>query len=150
VRPPSRTLHRRPSHLTTASVMLAPAAPQPGDQRQDFVEHLTRHRDLGHLERDIPPVADNLRTDLDQLFPQAGQRPRFRRFGHRQRAHEVTEIVGQCVELEAHRVGGEGPARQPRPLDRTRPLLDPLLRYNSPGCHSTLTTTRLGFLQLCA
>jgi hypothetical protein len=33
------------------------------------------------------------------------------------------------VELEAHRVGGEGPARQPRPLDRTLALLDPLLRY---------------------
>ena len=76
--------------------MLAQAAPQPGDQRQDFVEHLTRHRDLGHLERDVPPMADNLGVDFDQLFPQAGQRPRIRRFGHRQRAHEVTEIVGQC------------------------------------------------------
>jgi len=76
--------------------MLAQAAPQPGDQRQDFVEHLTRHRDLGHLERDVPPMADNLGADFDQLFPQAGQRPRIRRFGHRQRAHEVTEIVGQC------------------------------------------------------
>ena len=73
-------------------------------------------------------MADNLGADLDQLFPQAGQRPRRRRFGHRQCAHEVTEIVGQCMELEAHRVGDEGPARQPRPLDRTLALLDPLLR----------------------
>src|SRR6516162_5760165 len=73
-------------------------------------------------------MADNLGADLDQLFPQASQRPRLRRFGHRQRAHEVTEIVGQCVELEAHRVGREGPARQPRPLDCTLALLDPLLR----------------------
>jgi hypothetical protein len=31
--------------------------PQPGDQRQDFVEYLTRHRDLSHLERDVPPMA---------------------------------------------------------------------------------------------
>ena len=66
-------------------------------------------------------------ADLDQLF-KAGQRPRLRRFGHRQRAHKVTEIVGQCVELEADGVGGEGPARPPRPLDCTLGLLDPLLR----------------------
>jgi hypothetical protein len=43
------------------------------DERQDFLEHLPRHRDLGHLERDVPAVADHLGTDLDQLLPQAGQ-----------------------------------------------------------------------------
>jgi hypothetical protein len=32
------------------------------------------------------------------------------------------------VELEADGVGGDGPARQPRPLDCTLVLLDPLLR----------------------
>src|SRR6516164_2364723 len=31
-------------------VMPAQAVPQPSDQRQDFGEHLPRHRDLGHLE----------------------------------------------------------------------------------------------------
>jgi hypothetical protein len=46
VRSLSRTLHRLPSHLTAASVMLVWAAQQPGDQRQDFVEHLTRHGEL--------------------------------------------------------------------------------------------------------
>ena len=53
--------------------------PQPGDQRQDFLEHLPRHRDLGHLEGHIAAVADDLRADFDQLLAQAGQRPRLRR-----------------------------------------------------------------------
>ena len=52
--------------------------PQPGDQRQDFLEHLPRHRDLGHLEGHVAAVADDLGADLDQLLPQAGQRPRLR------------------------------------------------------------------------
>lgn len=30
---------------------------------------ISEHGDLGHLERDIARVADDLRTDLDQLFP---------------------------------------------------------------------------------
>jgi hypothetical protein len=46
--------------------------PQPGDQRQDLGEHLSRHRDLGHLERDLARVADDLGADLDQLLAQAG------------------------------------------------------------------------------
>jgi len=29
--------------------------PQPGDCRRDLHEHLSRHRDLGHLERDVRP-----------------------------------------------------------------------------------------------
>jgi hypothetical protein len=55
--------------------------PQPGDQRQDFLEHLPRHCDLGHLEGDVAAMADDLGTDLDQLLAQAGQRPRLRRLG---------------------------------------------------------------------
>jgi hypothetical protein len=47
--------------------------PQPGDQGQDIREHLTRHRDLGHLEGEVAAVADDLRADLDQLLAQAGQ-----------------------------------------------------------------------------
>ena len=27
--------------------------PLPRDQRENFLEHLSRHRDLGHLERDV-------------------------------------------------------------------------------------------------
>ena len=64
-----------------------------GDQHQDFLEHLSRHRDLGHLERDVATVADDLGDDLDQLLAQAGQRPRLRRLRRRQRAHEVAQGV---------------------------------------------------------
>src|SRR5271169_7082230 len=33
---------------------------EPGDERQDLLEHLPRHRDLGHLERHVAAVADDL------------------------------------------------------------------------------------------
>jgi hypothetical protein len=102
-------------------------SPQPGDQRQDVGEHLLRDRDLGQLERDVAPVADNLGADLDQLLAQAGQRLWLRALGHCQRAHEVAEVVGQDVELEADGVGGKGAARQPRPFDRVLAFLDVLL-----------------------
>jgi hypothetical protein len=39
---------RRRFHLTFASRWCG-RRPQPGDQRQDFLKHLSRHRDLGHL-----------------------------------------------------------------------------------------------------
>src|SRR6266404_7593298 len=74
---------------------------------------------------------------------------------------EVAEVVGESMELKAHRVGGEGAARQAGPLDRVLAFLDVLLAgaalvieggdalgrarqvgddeadpgYNSPGCH---------------
>jgi hypothetical protein len=69
--------------------------PQPGDQHQDFPEHLPRHRDLGHLERDVAAMADDLRADLDQLLVQAGQRPRLRRlYG---RVGVVLLVSAQCM-----------------------------------------------------
>jgi hypothetical protein len=55
---------------------------------------------------------------LDQLIAQAGQRPRLGRLRHRQRPHEVAQVIGQGMKLKANRVGGEGAARQARPLDR--------------------------------
>ena len=68
--------------------------PQSGDQPQDVVEHLSRHRDLGHLEHDVAGVADDLGADLDRLLPQTRQGPRLRCRGHRQGSHEVAEVVG--------------------------------------------------------
>jgi hypothetical protein len=32
---------------------------------------------------------------------------------HRQRTHEVAEVVGKHLELRGHGIGGEGPAGQP-------------------------------------
>jgi len=77
--------------------------PQRGDQRQEVGEHLLRHRHLGHLERDVAAVVDDLGADLDQLLAQAAQRPWLRRVRHRQRPHEITEVVGKRMELGGHR-----------------------------------------------
>ena len=44
--------------------MLAQVVPAAGHQRQDVDEHLPWHRDLGHLEGNVPAVADDLRADL--------------------------------------------------------------------------------------
>jgi hypothetical protein len=47
------------------------AVPNNRDQHQDLGKHLPRHRDLGHLERDVAAMADHLGADLDQLLAQA-------------------------------------------------------------------------------
>ena len=74
------------------------------------MEHLSRHRDLGHLEHDVAAAADDLGADLDQLLPLTRQGPRLRCRGHRQGSHEVAEVVGRRMELKANRVGSEGTA----------------------------------------
>ena len=55
--------------------------------------------DLGHLECDIAPVANDLRADLDELLLQARQRPILDRLRRRQRAQKIAEIVGQRMKL---------------------------------------------------
>ncbi len=70
------------------------------DQPQDFPEQVSRHRHLGQLERDVPPVAHHFRTDLHQLFPQCGQRPVLYLLRQGQSPHEVGQIVGQGMKLE--------------------------------------------------
>jgi hypothetical protein len=42
--------------------------PQPGNLHQDLREHLSRHGDLGHMERDVAAMADELGVDLDQFL----------------------------------------------------------------------------------
>ncbi len=45
------------------------------DPSQDFPKQVPGHDDLGQLERDVPAMAHDLGTDLDQLFAQSlGQR----------------------------------------------------------------------------
>ena len=46
---------------------------EPIDSAEDVGEQVTRDSDLGHLEDDVAPVADDLRSDLDELLSQAGQ-----------------------------------------------------------------------------
>src|SRR4029077_8285290 len=60
--------------------------PQFGDQPQYLGEQHSWHGDLGHLEGYTAAVADDLRTDLDQLLLQAGQRPVLDWLGRRKSA----------------------------------------------------------------
>ena len=71
-------------------------------------------------------VAHHLRADLDQLLPQARQRPILDRFRRCQGAQKIAEIVGERMKLEPNDIGSERPARQPRPLDRALAFLNPL------------------------
>jgi hypothetical protein len=48
---------------------------QGSDSLNDRGEQFARDCDLRHLKRDVPAVADDLRTDLDQLLAQGRQRP---------------------------------------------------------------------------
>jgi hypothetical protein len=45
--------------------------PQPGDQRQDLGEHLSRHRNFGHLEGHVASMADNLRDSAKTVISTA-------------------------------------------------------------------------------
>jgi hypothetical protein len=73
------------ARAATSAAALRLAAKSPGT--------LPGNGDLGHLEGDVAAVADDLAADLDQLLLQAGQRPGLDRFGRRQRAQEIAEIV---------------------------------------------------------
>ena len=60
---------------------------EPVDTAQDVGEQVTTNDNLGHLERDVAPVAHDLRTDLDELLSQAGQLPLFHGIGQREGGH---------------------------------------------------------------
>ena len=72
-------------------------------------------------------MADDLRADLDQLLPQRRQRPLLHGIGQRQGAHEVAEVIGQCMQLEPDGIVVELAAGQAGPLDGVLAFLDPLL-----------------------
>jgi hypothetical protein len=57
-----------------------------------------------------PPVPDDLRADLHQPVPQRRRRPLADRVRQGQGAEEVGEIIGQGVQLQPHRVGGDAAA----------------------------------------
>ena len=56
------------------------------------------------------PWLTTLTPILISVSPQAGERPRLRRLAHRQRPHEITEVVGKRMELKADGIGGKGAA----------------------------------------
>ena len=59
------------------------------------------------MEDDVAAMAHDLGADLDELLPQAGQRPLLDRLRQSQRPHKVGEIVGQRMKLKPDGVGGE-------------------------------------------
>ncbi len=71
---------------------------------QDVGEQIFRDGDFGHLERDVAPVAHDLRADLDQLLPQRRHGPVLYFPQQVHRPHEVAEIVSQGVKLKLDRV----------------------------------------------
>ena len=73
-------------------------------------------------------MADDLRADLHQPVAQRGHGPVADRLGQGQGTEKVAEVVGQGVQLQSHRVGGEEVAGQARPGHRVVALLDVLLR----------------------
>ena len=88
--------------------------PQFGDQPQNLGEQHSWHGDLGHLERNVASVADDLRADLDKLLLQAGQGPVLDWLGRR-------ECRADCRTPRAARLGATGWSRRSRRGDRVRP-----------------------------
>ena len=77
--------------------------PQLRYQRQDLLEHLSRHRDLGHLERDIAAVVDDLRADQFLIFEIAPARSAT----EQQYALRFTRLGGSIAPMnEPARAGG--------------------------------------------
>ena len=70
----------------------------------------------------------DLRADLDEFLLESRHRPVLDRLRRRQRAQEISKIVGQRMKLKSNGVGGERRTIQARPFDRTLALLDPLLK----------------------
>ncbi len=52
---------------------------QPVNQAQHMGQQIMPHCHLGQVERQIAPMVNYLRADLDQLLPLRGQRQMFRR-----------------------------------------------------------------------
>jgi hypothetical protein len=124
---PGTPLPRSPSFLL-GSGHCRDRASQLIDPPEDVPDQIARHRNLGHLERDVAAMSDDLGADLDQLLPDGGERPMLDLLRQCQGPHEVGEVVGERMKLEADRVVVELAARQPRPLDGVLALLDPLFR----------------------
>jgi hypothetical protein len=66
---------------------------KPVNHQKNAPEQIARHGDLRHLEGHVAPVDKELRANLDELFPQAGQRPILDVVQQRQCAQKVRKIV---------------------------------------------------------
>ena len=73
------------------------------DPPQDFPKQVPGHGDFGQLERDVPPVTDDLGTDLHQLFPQRAQRPFNVRLWLEADIHPHPELCPLCPRKQTSR-----------------------------------------------
>ena len=80
------------------------------DRGEDGAYHRAGYGHLGQLEGDCAGVTDDAGTDFDQLELQAVQLPLGHFLGQLDAAQEGCEVVGQCVQLQAHFIVVELPA----------------------------------------
>ncbi len=85
--------------------------PQSVNEMQDLGEQRSGDSDLCELEGDVPPVAHDLRADLDELLPECRQRPVLDILRQRQCAQEVAEIISERMKLKPDRIVAEAVAR---------------------------------------
>ncbi len=74
---------------------------QPLDSRENAIERVTSDADFSKLKGNGTGMSDDARTDFNQPGLQAGQRPIGYLVGQRGPLQEYTEILGQCMELQA-------------------------------------------------
>ena len=78
------------------------------------MEQLPRHRDLRHLQSDVPGMRDDLGADLHELLPEAGQRPVRDPKGHYRYHQPPHNIVLADVQEQSHQVTRSHPTMAAR------------------------------------
>ena len=101
---------------------------EPLNAAQYVGEQVSRDCDLRHLEGNVAPVAHDLAANLYQPVSQRRQRPVVDGFRQREGAQEVTEVVGERMQLKPHSIVGELATGQSCPPDGVFAFLDVLLR----------------------
>ncbi len=64
------------------------------DELRDVDEQVSGNGDFGHLEGDVTAMTCDLRADLDEFLLESRHRPVLDRLRRRQRAQEISKIVG--------------------------------------------------------
>lgn len=72
------------------------------DRGEDGAYHWAGDGHFGQLEGNGEGVTDDAATNLDQFELQASQRQLGHLLGQLDAAQEGCEVVGQCVQLQAH------------------------------------------------
>src|SRR5262249_18117052 len=98
------------------------------DAPEDLPEEAPGQVTFGQLEDEVPGMADQAPTGLEQPLLETREGPALDGDGQDQSAQQIAEVVGYDPEQQADLVGREPMAREPGPVGRGLALLDPLLR----------------------